>query len=116
MIAQKGRYGPYIKYGDKNISLPKGVNPLSVSLEQCINLIVDQAGKPAENAILAQWEASDISIINGRYGPYIKHAGSNFRIPKGTDPATLTEQMCMEIIGKSTPTAKSRGRFVSKKK
>ena len=58
------------------------------------------------NAVLKEFKDKDISIINGRYGPYIKHAGSNYKIPKGTDPATLTEEACLEIIGSGPATAR----------
>ena len=50
-------------------------------------------------------------MINGRYGPYIKHAGSNYKIPKETDAATLTEAACLEIINNSKPTEKGRRHF-----
>ena len=60
---------------------------------------------------MTEYPDNDIQIINGRYGPYIKHAGSNYRIPKGTDAATLTETACLEIINNSKPTEKVRRRF-----
>ena len=107
VICTKGRFGPYIKYGDKNVSLPKGSDPLKIDLENCISLIEKAADKDA-NRIIAHYEASDIQVINGNYGPYIKHAGGNYRIPKGTDAATLTEDDCKEIIANSTPTGKRR--------
>lgn len=107
VICTKGRFGPYIKYGDKNVSLPKGSDPLKIDLESCISLIEKAADKDA-NRIIAHYEASDIQVINGNYGPYIKHAGGNYKIPKGTDAATLTEDDCKEIIANSTPTGKRR--------
>ena len=107
VICTKGRFGPYIKYGDKNVSLPKGSDPLKIDLENCISLIEKAADKDA-NRIIAHYEASDIQVINGNYGPYIKHAGGNYRIPKGTDAATLTEDDCKEIIANCTPTGKRR--------
>lgn len=111
----KGRFGPYIKYGDSNISLPKGADPLNITIEDCAAIIRGQQGKGAQNAVIAQWESSDITIINGRYGPYIKHSGSNYKIPKGTDASTLDEAACKAIIDGSQPTGKGRGRFARKK-
>ena len=110
IICTKGRFGPYIKYGDKNVSLPRGTDPLKVDLATCIQLISDSLNKKS-GEVIAHYEASDIQVINGAYGPYIKHAGANYRIPKGTDPATLTEDKCKEIIEGSEPTGrKKRGK------
>ena len=107
IICTKGRYGPYIKYGDKNVSLPRGTDPLKIDLDTCIMLISENREKKS-GEILASYESSDIQVINGAYGPYIKHAGSNYKIPKGTDPATLTEDKCKEIIGSSEPTGRKK--------
>ena len=109
IICTKGRFGPYIKYGDKNVSLPRGTDPLKVDLDTCIKLVEDCINKPA-GGILSEYKESDIQVINGSYGPYIKHAGSNYKIPKGTDPATLTEEKCKEIIASSEPTGRKKKR------
>lgn len=114
IIATKGRFGPYLKYGTKNISLPKGSDPLKITLEKCIELLNAEAGKPAAGEPVLKFESSDIEVINGRYGPYIKHAGSNYKIPKGSDAATLTEQACIDIINNSKPTERGRRRFSKK--
>ena len=111
VIAMKGRYGSYLKYGDKNISLPRGKDPLRVTLEECGKIIEDSVSNTTINAIIAEYKDSDIQVVNGRYGAYIKHAGANYRIPKGTDPATLTEEACKQIVDNSTPTEKGRRRF-----
>ena len=107
IICTKGRFGPYIKYGSKNVALPKGTNPVSIDLDSCIKLITEAETKAA-NAVLAHFEASDIQVINGAYGPYIKHAGNNYKLPKGTDAATLTKEKCLELIQNSEPTGKKR--------
>ena len=111
VVAMKGRFGPYIKYGDQNFSLPKGKDPMKVTLEECGEIIEKGLEKTSASPILAEFPDSDIQIINGRYGPYIKHAGANYRIPKGTDAASLTESACQELINNSKPTEKSRRRF-----
>ena len=105
--AMKGRYGPYIKYGDKNFSLPKGKDPLKVSLEDCVAIIDAGEGKGETSSVIAEFKDSDIQVINGRYGPYLKCGGSNYRIPKDTDAASLTEESCKTIIENSKPTAKA---------
>lgn len=106
IICTKGRFGPYIKYGDKNISLPRGADPLKVSLEQCIGIITESQNKPAKE-IISEFSGG-IQVINGNYGPYIKYDGGNYRIPKGTDPAGLTEEKCKEIIAATKPTGRKR--------
>jgi len=111
VIALKGRFGPFLKYGDKNFSLPRGKDPLKVTLEECSTIIDEGLNKSAASSVMTEYPDNDIRIINGRYGPYIKHAGSNYRIPKGTDAATLTETACLEIINNSKPTEKVRRRF-----
>ena len=103
----KGRFGPYIKHGDKIVSLPKGVDPLKVSLEECVGLIEKERSAVPVNSPILEFADSGISILNGRFGPYIKKDGANFRIPKGKDASTLTEQDCIEIINNSKPTGKS---------
>ena len=109
IICTKGRFGPYIKYGDKNVSLPRGTDPLKVDLETCISLIEDSLNKKT-GGIIAEFKDSDIQVIDGAYGPYIKHAGSNYKLPKGTDAAALTEEKCKEIIESSEPTGRKKRR------
>ena len=109
IVCTKGRFGPYIKYGEKNISLPRGTDPLKVDLEPCIKLI-DESENKKSGGIIAEYTDSDIQVIDGAYGPYIKHAGSNYKIPRGTDPTTLTEDKCKEIIATSEPTGKKKRR------
>ena len=109
IICTKGRFGPYIKYGDKNVSLPRGTDPMKIDLQSCISLIEDSLNKKT-GGIIAEYKESDIQVIDGNYGPYIKHAGGNYKIPKGTDPATLTEDKCKEIIASSEPTGRKKRR------
>ena len=109
IICTKGRFGPYIKYGDKNVSLPRGTDPLKVDLDTCIALIEDSLNKKT-GGIIAEFKESDIQVIDGAYGPYIKHAGSNYKLPKGTDAASLTEEKCKEIIENSEPTGRKKRR------
>lgn len=111
VIALKGRFGPFLKYGDRNFSIPRGKDPLKISLDECAAIIEDGLSKTAANSVMAEYKDSDIQVINGRYGPYIKHAGSNYKIPKETDAATLTEAACLEIINNSKPTEKGRRHF-----
>ena len=107
IVATKGRFGPYIKYGDKMISLPKGADPLKVTLEECVKMIEEDRNTLPVNATILEFKDSGISILNGRFGPYIKKDGVNFRIPRGTDVSKLTEEDCLNIVNNSKPGGKT---------
>ncbi len=103
----KGRFGPYIKYGDKNITLPRGNDPLTVNFEKCVQIVGDYLEKAATSNIpIKEFKDSDIVVLNGRYGPYIKHAGANYKLPKGCIPEQLEEEDCKKIIAESAPAGK----------
>ena len=110
IIATKGRFGPYLKYGDKNISLPSGKDPLTVTLEDCIAVI--ERANDNSNGVLAEFTGSGIQVLNGKYGPYIKKDGKNYRIPRGTDSTTLTEEKCLSIINGEGSTGKGNANDV----
>ena len=116
IVATKGRFGPYLKWGAQNVSLPRGKDPLSVSLEDCIALLdADKAKKESVTQPLKEWSESGIAVINGRYGPYIKYSNQNYRIPKNLNAEELTEEQCKEIISGSAPTSHKGRRFGKKK-
>ncbi len=115
IIATKGRFGPYLKYGDKNVSLPRGTDPVNVTLEQCIEIIAKADSKP-EKQIIADFTESGIQVLAGSYGPYIKFDGNNYRIPKGTDAGSLTEEDCKKIIEEGAPTGRGRRKKSSARK
>jgi DNA topoisomerase-1 len=114
IVATKGRFGPYLRYGDKNVSLPRGVDPMKVTVDQCVKLIEEAKHKDDAVAEIKRFETMDITIINGRYGPYLKHDGKNYRIPKDVSAESLTEEQCKEIIEGGSPTVR-RGRRFKKK-
>ena len=117
IVVTKGKYGPYIKYGDLNVTLPRKTDPLTVGLEECIAALKAQQQAAPENNIIKEFPQEDIAIINGRFGPYIKHAGKNFRIPKGSDAASLTLDQCRTFIaGGPTETSRKAFRRFTKKK
>ncbi len=90
------------------MKLPKGKDPLRITLEECESLIQEAVAEKPASAYLAEF--GDIKVINGRYGPYIKQGTSNYKIPKGKDAAKLTEADCQEIIAQSEPTKKTSGK------
>ena len=114
IVVAKGRFGPYIKYDGGNVSLPRGKDPLTITLEECIKILQEAPKKKAASEAMATF--GDIQVLDGRYGPYIKSDGSNYRIPKGTDAASLTEEDCRKIIAESAPTGHSAKKFTKKAK
>ena len=114
ILVLKGRYGPYLKYGDKNVSLPRGADPLRIGLEDCIKL-VQSAAAPAAQPVIREFDG--IQVLNGRYGPYIKSDGRNYKIPRGQDAAALTEEDCRRIIAEApAPGSAPRSRRFKKSK
>ena len=90
-----GRFGPYIKHDNKFVSLPKGISPLEVSLEQAIELIEE---KRKIDAPIAKYEGHDVSKGKGRFGPFIKWNGLFINVNKSYDFDNLTEKDCEELI------------------
>ncbi len=107
IIAAIGRFGPYIKHSGKFISLGKTYDPRTITEQQAIELILQNAEKEA-NKFIRNFEAEDIQVLNGRFGAYIKHAGANYKIPKGTDAQSLDLAACKEIIANTKPTGKKK--------
>ena len=86
-----GRFGPYIRHDGKFISLPRGLDPYAVTEEEAVQLIEEKRKKDSEKTISIFGEGDEeIQVLNGRYGPYITYQKGNYKIPKGTDAATLT--------------------------
>ena len=111
VIVTKGKYGPYLKFGDKNIALPRGTDPMKISLEDCRGIISQAQEKVGANAVLAEFKDGEIQIINGRFGPYIKSDGNNYKIPKGVEAAALTLEQCQEIISSAGSEKKKPSKF-----
>ena len=112
IVASAGRFGPYIRYNSKFISLGKLYSPYTITLEEAVTLIGEHEKKEAEKFINS-FPEEDIEVLNGRFGAYIKHGGENYKIPKGTDAKVLTLEECLNIIKTVKPsgskkTAKSK--------
>ena len=112
----KGRYGPYIKYGDKNVSLPRGADPSRISAEECLRLVQETLSGAAATPVLREFGQGGISVLSGRYGPYIKFDGRNYRLPRGTDVASLTEADCRRIIEEAPEPGAAKPRRFKKRK
>jgi DNA topoisomerase-1 len=107
MVAAIGRFGPYIRHDGKFASITKEDDPYTITSDRAIELIEAKRKIDAERFIKSFPENDDIQVLNGRYGPYIKAGKKNVKIPKGTEPASLTLEQCLELAEK-TPEKKSR--------
>ena len=103
-----GRFGPYIKYGAKYVSL-KEDDPYTVTHERALEVIAAKVLADA-NRIIQEFPAAKIQVLNGRYGPYITDTAKNARVPKDRDPKTLTLEECQALLAVA-PAKGTRGRF-----
>jgi len=109
MTVAVGRFGPYIKYGNKYVSLKEPDDPYTVTRERALEVI--EAKKQADaNRIIQDFGVDDIQVLNGRYGPYVTDKKRNARIPKDRDPKTLTLEECRALLA-AAPQRPARGRF-----
>ncbi len=104
-----GRFGPYVKHDGKFASLGKEDDPYTITEDRAIELIEAKRKADAERFIKIFDENPDVQVLNGRYGPYIKVGKKNVKIPKGTDPKSLTLEECLELAEKA-PEKKRRGK------
>ena len=98
IVAAVGRFGPYIRHNSKFVSIPKGEDPLTITLERAIELIEKKRTDDKNKIIKTFDEEPELQILNGRFGPYISYKKSNYKIPKKQDPAALTLEECKTII------------------
>ena len=110
VVIGEGKYGPYVHYDNTYISIPRGKDPFSVTLDDAAALIRQkkEAGTP-----IRQW--GDIQVLNGRYGAYIHTPEGNYQIAKSLKPETLTEEEVREIIAKNEPLTPGK-RFLRRKR
>lgn len=112
VVVSAGRFGPYVKHDGKYVSIPASLSPLSITLKEAQELI-EKKRQDDSNKILATYsEEPGLQVLNGRFGPYIAFNKKNYKIPKGTDAASLSLEQCREIIAKqdAEPTAKKPAR------
>ncbi len=108
--ASIGRFGPYVRYGDKYVSM-RDDDPYTIELPRALELIEAKKIADAER-IIQDFEVEGIQVLNGRYGPYVTDKKKNARVPKDRDPKSLTLDECKELLA----AAPERGRRGKKKK
>jgi DNA topoisomerase-1 len=112
VVANIGRFGPYVLHDKKFVSIPKGEDPYTITPERAVELIHTKRESDANKTIKLFDENPDVQILNGRFGPYIKAGKKNVKIPKGKEPAELTLQECL-TLAENAP--EKKGRFFRKK-
>ena len=115
MVAAVGRFGPFIRYEGKFVSIPKTLNPLTITPEEAIELIEEKKRKDEQRFVKRFAEEPELEILQGRFGPYISYKGKNHRIPKTVEkPEALTLEECRAIIAEADKAAPKK-RVVKKK-
>ncbi len=95
-----GRFGPYVRHAGKFVSIPKGEDPLEISLERAVELIQEKRDSEEKSHLKSFDEEPEMEVRTGRYGPYIVYKGKNYRIPKNkaANAADLTLEECRKIV------------------
>lgn len=112
--ANVGRFGPYVQLGKLFVSIPKGEDPMDITLERAAELIQEKRLKEEQSHLKQFDEDPDLEVRAGRWGPYIAYKGKNYKLPKSdAERATeLTYDECKKIIEVEAkkPTTRGRGR------
>ena len=106
--ASVGRFGPYLAHSGSFCSIPKTMDPMSITLEEAIELLLAKRNADANKVVKTFEEDAEMRLLNGRYGVYLCKNKTNYKLPKGVDPATLTYQDCVKII-EDTPKKSKNG-------
>ena len=111
IVVGEGKYGPYLRYDNAFISIPKNIDAHYITMEQAAELI---AHHNQQQLPLHTW--GDIQVLNGRYGAYIKTPNGNYKIPRQVKVAEMTEQQCRDIIANSEPSGSAKKTITKKSK
>lgn len=111
VTASVGRFGPYVKHGSLFVSLPKGYDPYTITIEEAIPLIENKREKDKQKLIKTFEEDTDLQVLNGRFGAYIAYKKKNFKIPKGKVATDLNYEDCMQIVNsEDKPKSKAKSK------
>lgn len=114
MTVAIGRFGPYIRHDGAFYSLPKTDDPMDVSTERAIEIIEEKREVEKNRVIQILGNDGEIQVLNGRFGPYFTRDKVNYKIPKTTDPTTLTLENCLELIAAQPDAATKKKPFGKK--
>ena len=112
LTVANGRFGPYVRHKAKYYSLPKDMDPLSCTQEQAIQLIQEKHASEEKSLLKTFAEDAELQIRDGRFGPYMKYKGGNYKLPKDVEPSSLSYEDCMKIVSEAPakPARKSSAR------
>lgn len=96
VVVSEGRFGPYVLHDKKFHSLKKDQDPMTITLDEALVLISEK-----QSNVIKEFKESGVSVLNGKWGPYVKSGKLNAKIPKDSDPAKLTLEECMELLEKA---------------
>jgi DNA topoisomerase-1 len=113
--ASVGRFGPYVRYGDKYVSIRGDDDPYTIELPRALELIEEKKIADA-NRIILDFEEEGIQVLNGRYGPYITDKAKNAKVPKDREPKSLTLEECQELLAAAPERGRRGKKKVAKKK
>jgi DNA topoisomerase-1 len=117
VVAAIGRFGPYVRHDGKFASLKRDVDdPLSITLDRAIELIEEKREKDRNRIVKQFKEDSEVEILNGRWGPYIKYKGNNYRIPKTMEAKDLSYEQVMELVKQQGEKKGTKGKKGTTKK
>ena len=111
MTVAIGRFGPYIRHDGAFYSLPKTDDPMDVTTERAIQIIEEKREVEKNRVIQILGNDGEIQVLNGRFGPYFTRDKVNYKIPKTTDPTTLTLENCLELIAAQPEAANKKKPF-----
>ena len=112
--ASVGRFGPYVRYGDKYVSIKGEDDPYTIELPRALVLIEEKKIADAER-IIQDFEEEGIQVLHGRYGPYVTDKAKNARVPKDREPKSLSLEECKELLA-AAPVRGKRGKKKAAKK
>jgi DNA topoisomerase-1 len=113
MVVAVGRFGPYVRHNSIFVSLKKEDDPMTISADRCVELILAKRQAEIDKYIKTFTERPEVQLLNGRWGPYLVIDKNNFKLPKGTDAASLTLDECLAIA--ADPKNASKGNRFKKK-
>jgi len=96
-----GRYGPYVRHGDKFVSLGRDDDPYTIDLERALELIEAKRQAEASREIKRLEGEPPLRVLNGRFGPYVTDGKKNARVPKGSDPRSLTREEAEALLSRA---------------
>ena len=109
VVAAIGRFGPYLKFGNLFVTIPKNYDPYHITIEEAGQLIQEKQERDANKIIKSFPEDAKLQVLNGRFGPYIAYEKVNYKIPKRTDPAELSYNDAMKIV-REAPEKPTKGK------